>query len=264
MDYLYDGTFEGLLCCIYAHYYGEKAEGIFQREVYQQNMLCRFCEIATEGEKATRVYEAIRDKISRESLRRIYAVYLSSEAEREMKILRYVVLGFRLGGRVNLLHGEPVVYDVQQAEAKVYAERHRYLGILRFSAVQADRSAAAEGGRAREVLYARLEPDHDIIELMAPHFADRYKNDPFILHDIRRQRAVFAEGGHWYVSELSRDAWTELAQGEREYRRLWKQYFETIAIRERTNPSCQKRCMPVRYWKHLTEFQQTGDDDLLQ
>ena len=41
---------------------------------------------------------------------------------------------------------------------------------------------------------------------------------------------------------------------ERQYQKLWKQYFETIAIRERTNPRCQKTLMPVRYWKHLTEM----------
>lgn len=259
MDYLYDGTFEGLLCCVYAHYYEAKAEGIFTREVYQQDMLREFTIIETDGTKATRVYEAIRDKISAETLRRVYAVYLSSEANREMKILNYVTLGFRMGHRVNLLHAAAAVFDVQQAEQKVYAEKHRYLGILRFSVIRADRSRELAPGvqeQGREVLYARLEPDHDIVELMAPHFADRYKNDPFILHDIGREKAVFAQGGHWYVSELGREAWTELAPGELEYRKLWKQYFETIAIKERTNPACQKRCMPVRYWKHLTEFQQ--------
>ena len=41
---------------------------------------------------------------------------------------------------------------------------------------------------------------------------------------------------------------------EKEYRRLWKNYFDNIAIRERTNPRCQRNFMPVRYWKHLTEM----------
>lgn len=46
----------------------------------------------------------------------------------------------------------------------------------------------------------------------------------------------------------------EPCSDERQYQKLWKQYFETIAIRERTNPRCQKTLMPVRYWKHLTEM----------
>lgn len=269
MDYLYDGSFEGLLCCIYEHYYREEAEGIFRRESYQQNMLRQsFC-VKTEGKKAARVYEAVENKICLKALRRIYAVYLSTVPEREMKILLYVKKGFQTGDKINLLHGEPVVFDVEQAERKVYAERHRYLGILRFSVISpggrgfcGDEAKEApergtplspeEGG---EVLYAALEPDHDIVELIASHFADRYQNDPFILHDVRREKAVFAQGGHWYVSRLKKDAPLILASGEEEYRKLWKQYFKTITIRERTNPRCQKTCMPVRYWKHLTEMQ---------
>lgn len=248
MDYLYDGSFEGLLCCIYAHYYQEKAEGIFEQSLYQQNMLHRSCYVETHGGKAAKVYDAIRHKISAQALRRIYAVYLSSEEEKEMKILRYAVLGFRMGEQVNLLHGDPAVFCVQQAERKVHSEVHRFLGILRFSVI------SGGGPSASEVLYARLEPDHDIIQLMAPHFADRYKNDPFIIHDLFREKAVFAQEGHWYTSPLKRDAKERLAPGEREYRALWKQYFEAIAIKERTNPACQKRFMPARYWKELTEM----------
>ncbi|WP_130862907.1 TIGR03915 family putative DNA repair protein [Bacilliculturomica massiliensis] len=253
MDYLYDGSFEGVLCCIYAHYYGEKAEGIFEKSCYQQNMLRQFRMVETDGDKAARVYDAIRGKISSDALRRVYAVYLCTEPEKEMKILRYVELGFRMGAKVDLMHADPVVFDAQQAEKKVYAERHRYLGILRFSVIRAGGAGMDEGDPA-EVLYARLEPDNDVVELMAPHFADRYKNDPFILHDLRREKAVFSQGGHWYVAVLPKDAPVDLAQGEREYRKLWKQYFETIAIRERINPRCQKQYMPVRYWKHLTEM----------
>ena len=39
IDYLYDGTFEGLLTCIYENYYTEKASGIFREEAYQSNLL---------------------------------------------------------------------------------------------------------------------------------------------------------------------------------------------------------------------------------
>ena len=28
MFYLYDGSFDGFLCCVYAHYYQERADGI--------------------------------------------------------------------------------------------------------------------------------------------------------------------------------------------------------------------------------------------
>ena len=40
-----------------------------------------------------------------------------------------------------------------------------------------------------------------------------------------------------------------------EYVDLWKCYFESTTIKERKNPKLQKRMMPLRYWKHLSEFQ---------
>lgn len=255
MDYLYDGTFEGMLCCVYAHYYQEKAQGIFPEESYQRNLFQAFCTVETNGERAARVYNAVKNKISGDALRRIYAVWLSCESEKEMKILRYLELGFRMGAKVDLLHGNSDVYATQQAEKKVYNERHRLLGLLRFSVIRSKTPIAGH----REILYAKLEPDNDVIELLASHFANRYKNDPLIIHDARREKALFAGGGHWYTAALPRNAAPEFSENEVQYRALWKQYFETIAIRERTNPRCQRQYMPTRYWKYLTELQSSSE-----
>ena len=97
-------------------------------------------------------------------------------------------------------------------------------------------------------------PDHQVLELLADHFADRFKNNPFIIHDIKRNKAVVGSGGIWYLTYFTGEELPEPCSDERQYQKLWKQYFETIAIRERTNPRCQKTLMPVRYWKHLTEM----------
>lgn len=250
VDYLYDGTFEGFLTCIHAHYYEEKAAGIYRRESYQSSLLsgCRIVE--TEEGKASRVYEAIEKKISRDDLRRIYRVFLSSDGEKENKLLHYILLGFREGPDISLLHSNPVVFDVQKCEQKVFCEVHRILGLARFSALK-DSSPA---GNEKEILYCRIEPDHDILEFIAGHFSDRLKNDPFIIHDKIRSKAVFAQGGSWYITHFTGRDLPVPGVDEREYRDLWKKYFETIAIQERINPSCQKRFMPVRYWKNLTEL----------
>lgn len=250
VDYLYDGTFEGFLTCVYAHYYEEKASGIYQKDNYQSSLLNGSRFVETDEKKAERVYKAIQNKISREDLRRIYRVFLSSDAEKEIKLLKYIRLGFREGAGVSLLHSNPIVFDVQMCEHKVSIETHRIKGLARFSALRNGKG----GERGQEILYCLIEPDHDILELIADHFADRLKGDPFIIHDKTRKKAVFAQGGDWYLSGFTEKDLPALGVGEREYRDLWKKYFETIAIQERINPSCQKRFMPVRYWKNLTEL----------
>jgi len=242
IDYLYDGTFEGLLTCIYRHYYSEKASGIFTEDSYQSSLLSRYRVIDTDAGQASKVYEAVDKKISSYDLRRIYKTFRSSADEKEMKILRYVVMGFKRGSCISMLHGDPVVFAVQQAEKKVGNEAHRLKGLLRFSVLR--------GG----VFYSRVEPDNDVLEFLAGHFCDRFRNDAFIIHDIKRRKALVARDGSWYISDMDTDAIPPADAEEKEFRRLWRLYFNTTAIRERTNPRCQKNFMPQRYWKNLTEM----------
>ena len=241
IDYLYDGTFEGILTCIYHHYYTEKASGIFHRDSYQSTLLGGYMEVETDQMKAVTVYEAIERKISSYDLRRIYKAYLSNDPDKETKILRYIVLGFREGAKISMLHGNQTVFDIQSIEKKIEVEKERMLQFVRFSVME------------NNVLYARIEPDNDVVELIAGHFCDRFKNEPFIIHDVKRSKALIAYRKKWYISQFDDEDIPELSANENDYRRLWKNYFENIAIRERTNPRCQKNFMPVRYWKHLTE-----------
>ena len=40
---------------------------------------------------------------------------------------------------------------------------------------------------------------------------------------------------------------------EESYEDLWRVYFNAISIKRKTNIKLQKKNMPMRYWKHLTE-----------
>ena len=277
IDYLYDGTFEGLLTCVYHHYYTDKAAGIFPREEYQPSMLHGFMEVETEEDKAARVYEAIEEKISGYALRMVYRAFLSDAPGKETVILKFVVLGFRIGPSIGSLHARPEVYALENLVRKVGNERERMLQFVRFEVMEAAgtspvaatgaaHDAAAAGAadgelaerHAAQILYAKIEPTCDVLALAAHHFAERFSHDPLIIHDVGRNKAVFAYEGDWYVADFDG---THLPDGtailqsddERSYQSLWRTYFDHIAIKERTNPRCQKNHMPVRYWKHLTE-----------
>lgn len=241
-DYLYDGTFEGLLCCIYAHYYTEKAMGIYLQGEYQGSLLGGFSEIKTDEEKAMRVYRAIQNKISPFDLRQVYRAFLSCTPEKEMKILRYVCLGFSKGPCVSSLQGEKTVYDIQQASHIVGREVDRIAGLLRFSVLESG------------ALYAKVDPDNDILELIAGHFADRLKMETFVIYDEKRKKAILSKDGNWYITAREQESDPGFSEDEHLYRELWKKYFATIAIKERINPRCQKTFMPLRYWKNLTEM----------
>ncbi|MGN0702122.1 MAG: TIGR03915 family putative DNA repair protein [Lentihominibacter sp.] len=250
MDYLYDGTFEGLLTCVYHHYYTDRASGIYRIEEYQPSMLQGFMEVETRQDKWQRVYDAVEKKVSAYALRSAYRAFLTEDPDKEMKILRYLLLGFRTGPGVGSLHGNDIVHEIDVLNKKVGFERERMLQFVRFKVVK------AESGR--EILYASIEPDNDVLELAAEHFAQRFKHDPLIIRDAARNKAVVAYGGCWYVTPLEAGVLPDgssavLSENEKEFSSLWKTYFEHIAIKERINPRCQKNHMPARYWKNLTE-----------
>ena len=61
----------------------------------------------------------------------------------------------------------------------------------------------------------------------------------------------------YYVTPLSIKELQKLQTIEKQrdiYTDLWKEFFETIAIKERENPRCQRTHMPLHYRKHVTEF----------
>ena len=265
MNYIYDGSFEGFLCCVYLHYHREKADGIFAGDGYQFDLTRTGLSVETDEGQAESVLRAISDKISTWDLERVYRVFRTETPEKEMALLNYLRLGFKRGPRIRLLHSHPIVMPVEKADQRFGAEVHRLCGLLRFSVMSTDfeeRAAEArpEAGNnapaapGNEILYGVIEPDHDVLEFLAPHFTDRFKWDPFIIHDRKRNKALASYGGQWYITEFSGSEGLRKTSSEEEYRNLWRSYFGTIAIKERTNPRCQKSFMPMRYWKHLTEL----------
>ncbi|MDR1272092.1 MAG: TIGR03915 family putative DNA repair protein [Clostridiales Family XIII bacterium] len=285
MNYLYDGSFEGFLTCVFEHYYTEKADGVFREDVYQLDLTRRAMSLQTDTKKASRVLTAVRQKISEWDAERIYRAHCTEEPAKEMNSLRYIELGFRIGGRIRLLHGNSVVMAVEKAEKRLGNEVHRLLGLVRFSeklissATTADGSETPSGtlgtaslyaeanashlesgrvhspiGAARRILYSPIEPDNDCLEFMAPHFTDRLREEPFIIHDLRRGKALAAYNRKWDIVELAADAALIESVEEAMYSDLWRKYFGTMAIHERTNPVCQRNLMPARYWKHITEM----------
>jgi probable DNA metabolism protein len=244
VNYLYDDTFEGFLTCVWHHWRTGKADGIFSNNgAYQLDLLHYAQTVETDGRKAEAVAEAIMRKISRWDAERIYRVFLTDEPEKEMKLLSYIRLGFKEGPKIRLLHGHPVVAPVQKAEYRFGAEVHRLCGLVRFSEL--------DGG----TLFARIEPDNDVLAHLAPHFADRFKSEPFLIHDARRGKALFAYERRWEVAPFDEGAYLRFSGGEAQIRQLWKEYHAVMATKERLNPKLQRQFMPARYHKYLTEMQ---------
>lgn len=241
MDYLYDGSFEGLLTCIYKHYYMEKATGIYVKDQYQSDLLNTYKEITTNLEKSEKVYQAIIQKISYQTLKNTYYLFLSNYYEKENLILHYLIRGFKIGQSIDELHSDTLIHQVHLLSKKVSLESHRFLGLIRFSDING-------------TLYSAIEPDHDILVLLGDHFSDRLKNQNFIIHDKKRKKALWSQKGEWVISFFDVQENIILSDQEYAYRDLWKHYYKQIAVEGRENNPLRKQYMPTRYWKHLPEM----------
>lgn len=250
MEYLYDGSFDGLLTCIYHHYYQEPASGIYRQENYQPTLMVDSTVVITDAALSNRVYEAIEEKISSHALTVIYHVYLSSASDKENLILNYLRLGFRMGSEVELYHSHKDVYPVHKLDRQVTLEVHRMFGLLRFK----------DTGR---FLYAVMSPDHHILTLIADHFADRLAGERWIIHDQKRKLAIIYNGQDpnnksaiqhkWYMTDFSSQM-DHVTSEEQHWQELWQLYFHQISIESRYNPRLQSHFVPQRYRRHLLEF----------
>lgn len=240
--YTYDGSFNGLLTSIYETYYRRE----IPREIVpagdaNPHLFIRQDYIPSDENKAAKVYDAIDSKISSGALRHTYYAYLSEHINAGIWIYEYLRLGWKLGSKVDLHLGDEKVHRVHRLSQKVRGERHRMMGLVRFQRYKED------------TYYAAIEPDYNIIELLAPHFSGRLSDQNWIIHDVRRDIAVVYNQKEWISTSFTLEHKLEMEHEELHYQKLWKQYYESIAIPSRINPKLQKRCMPERYWTHLVE-----------
>lgn len=247
---IYDGSFEGLLTCIYEVYYRkENPSFIWSKKVYiekTEGTLFSLLEpplyINTDMDKYNKVYNAILNKISQDSLETIYNVYLSEVNDFEMLILSFVKFGFKTGFDTNKHMQDDRVLTMLKTEQKVLFEAHRMLGFIRFE-------------RYVDFYYAEFEPDNNITAIVTPHFVSRMPDERFIIHDIKRETASIYDKYNWYITSLTKDEISKFIINKNNcYEDLWKSYFKSASISERKNERNQKRQMPKRYWKHLPEI----------
>ena len=243
---LYDGSFEGLLTCIYDSFYSkESITGIYAVSDFYSPLLLgnNIVEVETDESKFSKVKTAIINKIDPFALKKIYLVYLSNYSEKGMLIFNYLKKAFKLGKDTHLFLNINEIRLVDEINKRVNLESHRFKGFVRFNYIN------------NKFLYASIEPDNDILELIIKHFTKRFSNELLIIHDVSREKAAVYNGKSYEIMPMNLEDYDTLSKYDDEYSELWKIYFKSTTINERRNLKLQSRMMPKRYWKHICEHQ---------
>ncbi|MCL2342625.1 MAG: TIGR03915 family putative DNA repair protein [Firmicutes bacterium] len=237
--YVYDGSFDGFLCCVYESVYG----GEFPLQItaaLTQETLLPVREIATDMEKARRVLASIPRKISSRALELTQCVFLSCLEEREVKLLRALLRGYREGGRLYASLGDADIAALLAAERHLLSEAHLLKGFVRFADYGGD-------------LVGTITPKNFVLPFLANHFAARYDNENWLLFDKTHQAALIHENRRVRLISAAHVDMPELSEEEARYRSLWKHFYDTVAIEARINPRCRMTHMPKRYWENMLE-----------
>lgn len=239
--YIYDGSYEGLLCTIeQALAQPEPPYAISQEFPAIPPLFCEICPINSHKGKAQRFANFLREKIGRNTPDYLYYANLADRLEAPFWLYEYVKFGLTVGKDLNRYLADERVRRIHQLKREVTGERHRLLGLARFRLLSSG------------IYYSAITPDHRVLAIMAPHFAARFTQDRWLLHDTKRGWAAIGMAGDYRLLPL--DGNLSIAREDDAFMgNLWQQYFAHIAINERQNAKAQANHMPRRYWQNLTE-----------
>ena len=242
---LFDGTFDGFLTIIHAHYYDKLDPGyISERGAFQQTLGSDYVFIERDDQKSEKVFNAINEKISPSSASDIYRSFLYFEPDRFINIYRYILLGFKTGAEVDDYMKYDYVTYVRNASKYVGGEAHLLTGFVRFTETK------------QGVLYSKFGPVNNVLPILANHFSDRLMNEQWIIHDEKRKIAAVYDGNEFIISEVPDEVSVADSDNEAEYKKLWHSFFNTIAVESRVNYKLQRGHLPLRYRKYMSEFHQ--------
>ena len=239
--FLYDGSFEGFLCCIFDSYlYKEVPTAICCGEDFAPTLFpCR--SVKTDRAHSDRVLRKIC-KCSHYALELVRKGFLTCLPDKELALYRLVEKLLREGPGFLRDLSDETLYPVAKAIRHLNGEVHQLKGFIRFSEL---------GG----VLGSRVRPKNRVLPLLRSHFCARYREERFFLYDRTHREALFYAAEKAVIRPLSNFQMAPPDAKEAHYRLLWKRFYDTIAIQERYDPVGRRTHMPQRYWSTMTEFQ---------
>lgn len=253
--YIYDGSFEGLLSCVFAIYQTKTPPTtIVPQQQFQAALLGDMQEIITDEDLAGRVLRGVATRAGEEAAELVYQLFLSEQQQIELLIYRLIrkLMQQQDAAILSNFADETILHSAQIAKM-IGREVHRMHAFVRF---QKNRNGC---------FYAAIDPDFNVLPLLGDHFERRYADQPWIIFDTRRHYGLHY---NLHTTEFISDEHPQLInhtgqlpadlmdEQEKIYQALWERYFQAVNIQTRKNTKLHLRHMPKRYWKYLIEKRQ--------
>ena len=248
--FTYDDNFEALASCIYTAWeyslaHKDEQISLQKHSDTQQSIFSEFIYVETDSDKATKVINSIKTKLSMQSYHTVYMAFLYCEDTGD-DIYKFLKLAFKYGKSINYMLGEQTVMKLMKLQRAVSNEMNSYIEIVRFNEV------------ADNVFISHIEPKHNILLGLSNHFQNRMPSINWMIIDSARNLAlVHQKERDCYLHKLNSEELKKMSKVndiKEPYKKLWKSFFNSIAIKERENLKLQRQHCPLRRRKYMTEF----------
>jgi len=252
--YRYDGTFDGLLTCVFKTY--ERKENpvqILPRDDNSAHLFTSKYEVETETNLARRVMQGVVKKTSPEAGRSLFQAFLAEEAGMEMTILRYIQKAMKSPITIEHDTEDEDVLRLKTVNKKMTREVQRIEATIQFQ------------HNMNKILFAQIEPEFNIIPLIGAYFQRRYSGQKWMIYDTKRRLGIYynlKEVLEIDMLETDMTAKTDYTIPQKDlsktpaYQLLWQQYFNSEPIKPfNERLQVQFKQVPQVYWKYLSEKQ---------
>ena len=251
--YTYDGSFYGMLCSAFEAF--EKKEMPIEI-THKDFSMFSVRHIETDESKAERILKAIPIKISRTALEYVKLIFLANIEHKEIALIHFLIDGFK--------HGKKFIQTIATGftpPQKILVEGLKNNHIARLSKgvdlltrevcrfIQFVRFSDVNGA-----LVSIIEPENNVLPLIAEHFVERFPNEKILIYDKTHKMGLIYMDREVRIENIEEYEMPDLSQEEKDYQKLWKLFYNTIAIKERKNDRCRMNFMPKKYWKNMTEM----------
>ena len=239
--YLYYGTFSTLMDLITQLLaFKTKPLNICNQNNYLPSLLDETIELKLDNN-----FDISKIKVTKNILKTIYYVYLSTDEHKELIIYYFLLNGLKYQDKIFTMRNLKCVNSTLKIAKYVSNENHKLKGFLRFQELE------------NHILYAEISPTNNVLELLSIHFMKRLKNEYWIIKDVgRNMYSIYDKKKYYIIADENINLKTLGAiEKEKEVENLWVTFFNTIGIKERKNNRCQMNFMPKKYWKYIIEME---------
>jgi probable DNA metabolism protein len=241
MILVYDGSFEAFLSLVYEVYYKKLQPLVISKEMPNALILDTILPIEYDEKKSLKVLKSLKDKFSEKNFETILNIFMCDTKEFELDLLNYIIIGFNDQTQLENINIS-FVQNIQNLQKELFRHNHKVSGFVRFIELE------------DETLYAKIDTKFNVVYFLGKHFLRRFNNQKYIIHDLKRKIVFVKNESFIGVQNIASFEVPKMSVNEEKFSKLWKTFFDSVAIESRRNKKLQQQMVPLIYRTYMNEF----------